>query len=417
MGIPVRRLGLGLLLCLVVASGCGDGHDRSVRTADVDDDDDGPAPIGSSTAPSCRGRNPNVAFPDGPHGMYVWKPSQHLLPYLVQDVIGKDPTLCGASLVIYWGDVETSPGVYDWSVVTAAAQPFTDAGLTVNLLFADATEGPDVVTPPWVTAPVSAGGAGVPTVTCPTSGTTTPVYFDATYEALWKAFITAAVHRFSFANSTLAADVGYLRFGTAGGAEALAPPHYNDGGPCQKLWEDAGYSYDVWNAHEATLITAMGSEPTDKQITVSLPNVSGGPTVYTVSNLGAAVAAALHVGFSFENLGYAGVAAPGATPAACDPTAKLPELHWCQAYTNYVGQVPLAMQPITATTTTSVATMEIGTLLQYALANHIQIFELYPQEWLQADSPTSPGFVAGDQARYRAALQAASQVLGATNGR
>jgi hypothetical protein len=78
--------------------------------------------------------------------------------------------------------------------------------------------------------------------------------------------------------------------------------------------------------------------------------------------------------------------------------------------------VPLAMQPITATSSTSVAVMDIARLLTYALANHIQIFELYPEEWLQADSPTSPGFVAADQARYQKALQDAARVLGATNG-
>ncbi len=79
--------------------------------------------------------------------------------------------------------------------------------------------------------------------------------------------------------------------------------------------------------------------------------------------------------------------------------------------------MPLAQQPITATTNTSVATMDIAKLLQYALANRIQIFELYPEEWLQASSPTSPGFVPANQARYQAALQAAALVLGATNGR
>jgi hypothetical protein len=363
------------------------------------------------------GRDPHVAFPDGPHGMYVWAPTQRLLPYLVADVIKKkDPTLCGASLVIPWADVETSKGVYNWDAVTAAAEPFTSAGLTVNLLFADATEGKDVVTPPWVTAPVSAGGDGAPTVSCSTLGTTTPVYFDPTYEADWIAFIVEAVRQFSFANSPLAASVGYMRFGTAGGAEALPPPGYNDGATCQSLWEAAGYSYDAWNAHEARIITAMGTQPTDKQIMVSLPNVSGGPNIYAASNMGAAVAAPLHVGFSFENLGTNNVADANATPGPCDPNAHIVNLHWCQAYTKYAGQVPLAMQPITATTNTSVATMDIGNLLQYALDNNIQIFELYAEEWLQADSPTSPGFVAANRTRYKAALEAASLVLGATDG-
>ena len=104
-------------------------------------------------------------------------------------------------------------------------------------------------------------------------------------------------------------------------------------------------------------------------------------------------------------------------PAACNPSATLVNLHWCQAYTNYVGQVPLAAQPITATYNTSQATMDIAKLLQYALANHIQILELYPYEFTQANSPGSPNFVAGKQAEYKAALEAASQVLGATNGR
>ena len=61
--------------------------------------------------------------------------------------------------------------------------------------------------------------------------------------------------------------------------------------------------------------------------------------------------------------------------------------------------------------------MDIAKLLQYGLANRIQIFELYPQEWLMANSPTWPGFDATKQAEYQAALEAASQVVGATNGR
>ncbi|MFO1324677.1 MAG: hypothetical protein U1F15_11505 [Burkholderiales bacterium] len=374
----------------------------------------------SAVPPPCTGPNPHVAVPNAPHGMYVWNPNHRSAAYqtaLARDVIGRDPTLCGASLVIDWSDVEPQKGVYDWTAVVAAAKPYTDAGLTVNLLFAEATEGAvNTVTPAWVTAPAGQGGLGVPTVAC-AGQPTMPVYFDPTYEAAWEALIAAAVHQFSFANSPLAASVGYMRFATAGGAEALPPPGYNDGGACQAQWTAAGYSYAAWNAHEARIINAMGSQPTDKQIVVSLPYVSGGPDVYAVANMGAAAAAARHVGFSFESLGVSNVATPGSTPAPCNPQAQIVNLHWCQAYATYAGQVPLAQQPITATTNTSVATMDIGKLLQYALANRIQIFELYPEEWLQASSPTSPGFVPAKQAAYQQALQAAALVLGATNGR
>ena len=375
----------------------------------------------AAVAPPCTGTNPNVAVPGAPHGMYVWNPNNRAAAYqtaLANDVIGRDPTLCGASLVIYWSSVEPHQGVYDWSSVIAAAKPYTDANLTVNLLFSEATEvgATNTVTPAWVTMPVSQGGAGAPSVSC-ANQITIPVYFNSSFEAAWEGLIAAAVHEFSFGNSPLAKSVGYMRFATAGGAEALAPPAYNDNGPCEALWTAAGYSFTAWNAHEARIITAMGSQPTDKQIMVSLPNVSGGSNVYDVANMGAAVAAPKHVGFSFENLGTSDVASATSTPAPCNPQAQIVNLHWCQAYANYAGQVPLAQQPITATTNTSVVTMDIGKLLQYALANKIQIFELYPEEWLQANSPTSPGFVAANQAKYQAALQAAALVLGATNGR
>ncbi len=379
-----------------------------------------PTTPAASIPPSCIGDNPQVAVPNAPHGMYVWNPNHRSAAYqtaLANDVIGRDPSLCGASLVINWADVAPQQGVYDWSAVYAAAKPYTDAALTVNLLFAEATEGAtNNVTPAWVTQPVANGGAGAPTVAC-SEQPVMPVYFNAAYEAAWTAFIAAAVHEFSYTNSPLARSVGYMRFASAGGAEALPPPGYNDGGACQALWTAAGYSYSNWNAHEARIITAMGSQPTDKQIMASLPSVAGGPNVYDASNMGAAVAVANHVGFSFENLGVSNVATLDSTPAPCDPQANLSNLHWCQAYTTYPGQVPFAAQPITATTSTATATMDIAKLLQYATANHIQILELYPEEWLQADSPTSPGFVAASHAEYQQALSNAALTFGALNGR
>ncbi len=299
-----------------------------------------PDPATASLPPPCKGPNSRVAFPDGPHGMYVWNPNAYMTTFLVKDVIGKDPTLCGASLVIPWSSVNPSNGVYDWTAITTAAQPYVSAGLTVNLLFSEASENPNsnTVTPAWVLAPVASGGAGAPSVTCGTNPTM-PVYFDPAYEAAWTTFIAAAINQFSHANSALAPNVGYMRFATGGGAEALVPPGVNDGGVCQAAWAAAGWSYAAWNAHEARIITAMGSVPTDKQVMVSLGQAPGAPNVYDVSNQAAAVALSKDVGFSFENLGMGGIAAPGSTPAPCNPQGTLAALHWCQAYTNNVGKV------------------------------------------------------------------------------
>jgi hypothetical protein len=381
-------------------------------------DDTAPDPATASLPPPCKGPDSRVAFPDGPHGMYVWNPNAYMTGFLVKDVIGKDPTLCGASLVIPWSSVNPSSGVYDWTAVATAAQPYVSAGLTVNLLFQEASESAtsNTVTPAWVLQPVASGGAGAASVTCETYPQF-PVYFDPAYEAAWTAFIAAAIANFSHGNAPLSANVGYMRFATGGGAEALIPPGVNDGGACQTAWAAAGYTYDAWVAHELRIITAMGSVPTDKQVVASLGQAPNGPTIYDVTNQAAAAALAKNVGFSFENLGMGGVATAGTTPAPCNPQGTLAVLHWCQAYTNNVGKVPFAAQPITATTNIAVATMDIGVLLGYALVKNIQVLELYPEEWLSASATDWPGFVAANQAKYQAALKSAAQTLGATNGK
>ena len=71
------------------------------------------------------------------------------------------------------------------------------------------------------------------------------------------------------------------------------------------------------------------------------------------------------------------------------------------------------MQPITASRNTNHARIDISNLLQYALDNKIQIFELYPDEWFQANGATEwQPFEPAQQAKYKAALQSASRVLG-----
>ena len=376
-----------------------------------------PPAISAAVAPSCKGNDPMVAAPSAPHGLFVWNPTgfPKYQTYLTNDVIGKDPNFCGVSLVVKWADVQTSKTVYAWWNIATEVKQYTDAGLTVNLLFADSTEGStNDVTPAWVMAPKSQGGDGVPSITC-AGQPQIPVYINAQYEADWEAFIAAAIQQFSFNGSALAPSVGYMRFATAGGAEALAPPNYNDNGACQAQWVAVGLTYASWKQHEINIINAMGQQMTDKQIVVSLPgpitlSEPADASVYDMSNAAAAVAAAQHVGFSFENLG----SKPVSPPAPCNPAAKVIDLHWCQAYQKYRGVVPLNTQPITATSSNTVATWDIADLLQYGLDNNIQVFELYPDDWIQADSPEAPENI-GQTAHYKAAMTAASLVLGVSH--
>jgi hypothetical protein len=315
-------------------------------------------------------------------------------------VIGKDPTLCGASIVIRWADIEKKQGVYDFSFAESLAKPFTDAGLTVNLLFAESTEGEVEVTPKWVMSQV-------PTTTC--GGLPTPVYWNPKFESLWSAFIKRSIDHFSNA-SPIKDHIGYMRFATGAGAEAVAPAGAYGNGPCAKPLKALGFSYDVWKAHTLRILDVMASVPTQHQIMASLPSIPGGKTQFEITDAFAAEAAAKHVGLSFESLGVGNNAAPNAKPEPCDPKG---DYHWCGPYKKYAGVVPLAMQPITASWKTNHAKIDFTNLLQVALDNKIQIFELYPDEWLQANGAKEwQNFQPGKAPRHKAALQAASMVLG-----
>jgi hypothetical protein len=355
-------------------------------------------------APPCTGRNPHVAVPTAPHGMYLWLYSLDAgrqIDLYKQYVIGRDPTLCGVSAVVSWSDVEKSKGSFDFSKVEQTLKPFLDAGLTVNLLFAAAGEG-DVndVTPKWVMAQVPKTFCGGPAL---------PIYWSPQYEADWSAFIRRAITYFSH-ESPIKNQIGYLRFATGGGAEAVAPPGAYGGKCANPLHKKKGYSYQVWKAHTLRMLNAMTSVPSTHQIIAALPLAPGGPTRFDLPNAFAAAAVAKRVGLSFESLGKGGVAAPGTKPGRCRPAVD----HWCAAFMKYAGVVPLAMQPITATQSTTHGRLDISNVLQYGLNNKIQIFELYPGEWLEANgAKTWQPYQPAQQAKYKAALQAASHTLGA----
>jgi hypothetical protein len=384
---------IAALALTAISLGYASAQSRSPNISDVAQE---------GAAPPCTGLNSHVAVPLAPHGMFVWLYSldaQRALNLFKKYVIGKDPSLCGASAVVTWSDVEKSKGSFDFSKVDQDLEPFVDAGLTVNLLFAAAGEGDvNTVTPPWVMAEV-------PATTC--GGAKLPVYWNPKYEADWSAFIRRATEYFSH-KSSIKDHIGYLRFAIGAGAEAVAPPGAY-GGPCADALRLLGYSYEVWKAHSLRMLDAMASVPTTHQIISALPQVPGGKTTYDLANAFAAAAAAKHVGLSFESLGVGDVAAPGTKPGRCQPA----NLHWCAAYIKYAGVVPLAMQPITASRNTNHGRIDISNLLQYALANKIQIFELYPDEWLEANGATDwQPFEPANQAKYRAALHSASRVLG-----
>ena len=84
-------------------------------------------------APPCTGRNPHVAVPTAPHGMYLWLYSLdagRTVDLFKKHVIGKDPTLCGVSAVVSCR-MSRSRRLVRFLEGGAELKPFTDAGLTV----------------------------------------------------------------------------------------------------------------------------------------------------------------------------------------------------------------------------------------------------------------------------------------------
>ncbi len=350
-------------------------------------------------AVSCTARDPHVAVPGAPHGMYVWNPYKvqggKFEKQLEASVIGKDPTLCGVSLVVLWSAAEPSRGSFDWSSIATQAAPYLRAHLRYNLLFADASEvgKTDNATPAWVFSQDR-----VAKVQCP-SQVPYPNWLDPKFENDWAAFIAAAVKKFGGDSS-----VGYMRFGIGAGVEAY-PGHMEakNPRPCYNAFvKTINWTYAKWLKHSLNVVDALARQGSHKQLMVALNGIEDSPGIYAYANAVSAAAAPRGIAFGTENLGIGHVAAPNAKPAPCDPQAKNVNIYWCQAFKRHAGKVPFEFQPIVATTPgyTQGYQIDISNLLQYAIANKAQILELYPQEWLARD------------AKHKSALRAAAQVLG-----
>lgn len=386
--------------------------------------------VDAATAPSCSNAAPGVPAPNAPHGIYVWNPYREgrVEPEIERYVLGPgpkalDPDICGASIVVLWSNVEPSKGHYDYSAIDEWVKPYVRVGLRVNLLFADASElcCKNTATPSWVFTQDN-----VPQVQCPNQPPY-PNWLDSTFQSDYEAFMHAMVQHFSAGGGApYSANIGYIRFGIGAGAESY-PGHIESAGarstPCLDAWARATpkFSYDAWLQYTLAIVRHLAREQTDKQVMISLNYVStygaNRRDAYTYANAVAAVAAPNHVAMGVQNLGIkagnVSVAAANVAPRACNPKKQFVNIYWCQAYTRHQGVVPLEFQPIVSPIDPGPHDLTIAHLFQYGLANHAQIFEIYPQDWVFKDDPAKyPSFSAATQADYNAAFAATSLILG-----
>lgn len=371
--------------------------------------------VASVSPASCTQNDANVPVPSSPHGLMVWidsidetKNQPAILKYLPSD-----PNLCGASIVVLWSSIDRGPQAspqYDFDAIDKAARPWIRAGKTVNFLFAGVNEvGPnDTATPAWVLAQKGANKVDVVSCKDPGSasavGPPTPVYWERGYHRPYLAFISHVIARYAGDR-----HVGYMRFGLGAGAEDF-PQHGADGN-CFSSWQKYGLSAKFWATFSSGLtgdIAARTRTYSSRVTQLVAINPFDDPSApFPVAGTVANAAAADGVGFGTENLGSGNY---GSKVEACSKDQTMP--YWCSAFEAHAGSVPLEFQPITYTLNPSNATIApLPKLLPYAIYNHAQIFELYPQEWLTADDPAFPTYAA-HHAAWRAALEHASAVLG-----
>jgi hypothetical protein len=95
-----------------------------------------------------------------------------------------------------------------------------------------------------------------------------------------------------------------------------------------------------------------------------------------------------------------------------DAAGKPCMANWCNIFRKNAGKVPLILQ--TGHPTEPDRSGEIGSMvdmLPFAVAQKVQIFELYPQDWLVAYDPYTPGYPKYHQ-EYQRVLEDTAKVLG-----
>ena len=81
-----------------------------------------------------------VAFPRGPHGLFVLSGSEPLarspLGPAIQRHLVNNPYVCGAAVFVNWSGVDQGPGAnprYDWTLVDSLITPWAEAKKIVNI--------------------------------------------------------------------------------------------------------------------------------------------------------------------------------------------------------------------------------------------------------------------------------------------
>jgi hypothetical protein len=364
---------------------------------------------------SCTDVDPLVAIPGGPHGIYVFEnldsfdypyhPSKNgFSPASPPSFLLDAPTVCGATVIVFWSAVDKGPDAgtqFDFSLIDSYIAPWVAAGKRVNLLIEEIRDAqptaPNDVTPGYVLDEV-------PQEACGDDDTPYPQFWNPTYEAAYASYIGAVMARYG--NDK---DIGYLRFGLGGGAEAeISCPDIGDDGLTESIMES--YVSTIESTIAKTTHTVPVVMPNASYATAKHENDGG---LDNVRQLEVTTAIGYGFGLGTQTLSTGDMTDGG----GCSAT-------YCLGMAQGLGHVPLYAQTSTYCGGDSDGGCDLGVppdgngnqgplpvLLPFGESIGAQIFELYPQDLQVAYDSTFPAN-ASYGASYQAALEAAAAIVG-----
>ena len=294
----------------------------------------------------------------------------------------------GAAHLIGWNQVETSPGVYDWTIADNLVNQWGNSGKPSVLLLAPTSYGgTNRYMPSWYHGPVfdsntsSACGNGI-----------LPVYWNSYFKTNWQAFIAEAVGHYD--NNPYVVGI---RPGFGIGFENFACNNASDNtkSPCGALLNSVGYSTANWIAYL--------QEMADYLISLKFPDFQWSlcytnhgkydPTsVQTISDFAAPLGMFVSAGLQQSDK-----SSTTGSNDWLDIIKRHPEVP--------MGQQPLGLSDPSGTApqgSNSQLTGSLTTLLPWTVQQGVKYLEIYANDLLATWCPSNinPGYDAAQEAGY-----------------
>jgi hypothetical protein len=364
-----------------------------------------PGPGHVAYQPSCSASDSSVSVPTAPHGIYILGNDTGSTGALINQYVldTNNPDICGISLIVPWSEVDQGPGAnpqYNWSNVDSVVNAWVAHGKLVNIVVSDASEkSPNSDTPAYVL-----NNPALQIVSCPTKYPV-PVFWDSAFYTPYRAFMAATIAHFNSNH-----NIGYIRFGVGNAGEGLVEIVKNNSA-CMSQWTAAGYP-SQWNSYYDDTLNYEHSLGSAHQLDVGLNTFDNQPSISSTASL----AASLGIG-----IGQEGLRAIDATDILSGQPCSAMFYDWCQVEDSVAGRIMLHVQTQGPTTPAGgdASLGPLPPLLQAALVNRIQVFELQTDDALLAFDPSynpTPNSQATYGAAYAQAVGTTAQTLGTVGG-